>query len=156
MKKNSKKEAFLKSLPENLIEDKIKEIKENILFSFQYFDNSQTAGQDFKDWSHEQLEKLLNKLKIYSKESLEYWKKQKIGSGKNHILEIYKKFPVNSEFTHPKHIPIDVEWARFRLEGDMRLIGFVINNEMIYKHSLEKNKFYVVFLDAFHKFYKPN
>ena len=43
-------------------------------FNFHYFDNS-NAGQDFQDWTKEELSDLLNKLKFYSENSLEYWKK---------------------------------------------------------------------------------
>ena len=77
-----------------------------------------------------------------------------IGRGSNHVLEIYKSFPVKSEFLYPKFIPLDVDWARFRLEGDMRLIGFFVSKEACEKMSIDPNVFHIVFLDEFHRFYK--
>ena len=42
----------------------------HLSFNFQFFDNSQSAGQDFSVWSKEQLVKLLEKLKWYCKETI--------------------------------------------------------------------------------------
>ena len=69
------------------------------------------------------------------------------------VLEIYDRFPIRSDFYHPKSVPFDVEWARFRLEGDMRLIGFVIPNQIALEKGLPNNVFYIVFLDKDHRFY---
>ncbi|MGI6394406.1 MAG: hypothetical protein ACOX2F_06720 [bacterium] len=112
-KVNRKKESFLKNLPENLIENCLSKFENKINFNFSFFDSSQ--GEDFKDWNQKQLSELLNKLKHYSKESAEHWKRERIGTKNSTVLK------------HPKHIPLDVEWARFRLEGSMRLIGFMIS-----------------------------
>jgi hypothetical protein len=152
-KRNSLKERFLSSRSDFLIDDAKGRFRENIRFSFEYFDNSQAPGQDFRDWEQEHLYKLMDKLKEYCKNPLRHWMTMKIGGGKNHVLEIYKKFPHKSEFIHPKSVPLDVDWARFRLEGDMRLVGFVVPSESCDRLCLLKDTFYVVFLDANHKFY---
>lgn len=124
-------------------------------------DFSQTAGQNFQDWEGaNQLAKLLDKLKNYCGNSLKYWQHQRIGKQNNTVLEIYGSFPPKSDFVCPKHVPHDVLWARFRLEWDARLIGFVIPSEhhgKIHKGTSEGfdcNTFYVVFLDKNHKFWK--
>lgn len=156
MKRNSRKESFLTKLPDFLIEDIKSKFQDNLNFSFQFFDNSQRAGQDFKEWNQEQLYKLLDKLKQYCTNTPSYWRSQRVGGGTNKILEIYKKFPACSEFEYPKHVPLDVEWARFRLESDMRLIGFIVNKENCKLLTIYPNTFYIVFLDAYHKFYKKS
>lgn len=155
MKKfNRQKENFLNKIPNLLIENEKDSLNNNIKFNFKYFDYSQPAGQDFKDWTHEQLYKFLNKLKEYSRYPISYWKNQSIGHGGNKVLEIYGSFPTKSDFFHPKHVPLDVNWARFRLEQDMRVIGFLIPNECKFdKIELDKTVFYIVFLDQYHKFY---
>lgn len=157
-KPNSRKESFLASFPDYHIEDIEEKLRENICFNFQFFDNSQTVGQDFKDWDHTQLHNLLDKLKEYSKNTPLHWQSMKIGGGKkgknNNVLEIYGRFPANSDFVHPRYIPLNVEWARFRLANRMRLIGFVVQKEICRKLAVRQNIFYVVFLDRDHRFYK--
>ena len=157
-KPNLRKESFLKSFPDYQIKDIAEKLQKNICFNFQFFDNSQDAGQDFKDWNHTQLYNLLDKLKEYSKNTPLHLQTMKIGGGKkgkkNNVLEIYGCFPANSDFVHPKYIPLDVEWARFRLDNLMRLIGFVVRKEVCQKLAVRQNIFYVVFLDRDHRFYK--
>jgi hypothetical protein len=85
---------------------------------------------------------------------MEHWSRLTIGRGSSHVLEIYDNFPFKSDFTFPKHVPIDVKWGRFRLEYDMRLIGFVIEHEHCMKYNIPKNIFYIVFLDQEHRFFK--
>jgi hypothetical protein len=156
--KNSKKEKFLKQFPLPSLTDNNSNIGNRSKFNFSYFVNSDPAGQDFKDWSHNDLIKLMAKLKEYSRLSLSELKNQKIGSGKHksNIFVVYGGFPKNSEFKEPKHIPVDVEWARIRLEQDDRLIGFVIPEEIgkVPEYGLDLNTFYLVFLDKYHRFYK--
>jgi len=154
MKRNNPaKEKFIHSLPPIAIEDHVEGFKNKICFSFKYFDNAQDAGQDFRDWSQEQLEKLLTKLKHYSDNTMKYWMNQRVGAGSLKILEVYGNFPKNSEFVHPKHVPIDVLWARFRLESDMRLVGFVLPECILKEKEIATNIFYIVFLDQNHRFY---
>ncbi len=132
----------------------ILEVKGKLSFSFKYFDGSQAAGQDFKDWSCEQKTKLLEKLRDYSRESKQYWCNQRVGSGGLKILAIYGEFPRNSDFTKPLHVPDNVKWSRFRLESAVRLIGFFIDEEEAASKGLSTDIFYVVFLDKDHRFYK--
>jgi hypothetical protein len=156
---NNRKEAFLKSIPVESIESDDDKLTLKCKFNFAYMDFSQVAGQSFNDWDHNQLSQLLNKLHYYSKESLGHWANKRIGAKSNNVLEIYSTFPKKSDFKHPKHVPHQALWARFRLESSVRLVGFVIPQ----KYSQQKhpktniqfdcNVFYVVFLDANHRFY---
>jgi len=130
-------------------------------FNFHYF-NVQKASQDFSDWTHPQLIELLTKLKAFSEDSLEKWATKKLGNSVGHVLEVYDYFPNmdKTDFIEPKNIPIEVKWARFRLDSNTRVVGFVVSDEYHDRaHErtgvrFDKNTFYVVFLDANHKFYK--
>ncbi|OJF77338.1 MAG: hypothetical protein BKP49_02425 [Treponema sp. CETP13] len=163
---NKRKESFLDSIPTESLDNKTNDIVCRCKFNFSYFDNSQGVGQDFKDWTQEELAKLLDKLKNYCKFSLEHWKNEKIGSGKhrNGILVEYGSFPVKTDFKFPLHIPHQVIWGRFRLEQATRLVGFTIpkqyedlfcNNKKL-KYRFDCNTFYVVFLDKNHRFWKSS
>ena len=85
-----------------------------------------------------------------------------IGSGKHRqsVLAVYRDFPVKTKAERPKSVPIDADWARLRLEGDFRLCGFFIPNELDGKEHekskvrFDKNTFYVVFIDPEHNFYQ--
>ncbi len=151
--KNSRKKSFLDSIPKISIEDKTNDIAKRCKFNFSYFINSNSAGQDFKDWKHKQLYELFDKLKEYSKFSLSHWESQK-------LFVKYSGFPTNTDFTLPKSIPHQAIWSRFRVEGDSRLIGFVLPDEYkdkeqsINSFRFDINTFYIVFLDEHHKFYK--
>lgn len=153
-KNNPRKNLFLENLPQVEIISDIMEVKGKLSFSFQYFDGSQEAGQDFKDWTNEQKDKLLDKLKDYSKETKVYWLNQRAGSGGLKILEIYGDFPRNSDFTKPTHVPDNVKWSRFRMENKVRLVGFFIDDEEAKEKQLSSDVFYIVFLDKDHLFYK--
>lgn len=157
---NIRKNAFLESIPKVSIEDKCDYIARKCKFNFSYFDHTQEPAQNFSDWSNEQLLKLLWKLHEYSKESLLHWQKMPVGKKSGHVLEIYKSFPNKSDFSHPKHVPHQAQWGRFRLEGSVRLVGFTIPDDF---KNIEQNSsgfkfctntFYVVFLDKDHRFYK--
>lgn len=158
---NSKKNNFLNSIPQKSLDSYDDDITARCKFNFSYFDSSQQAGQKFEDWTQDQLSKLLNKLKEYSKYSLKHWQNQKIGSGKHrkNILEIYGNFPRKSDFSFPPHVPHQVSWARFRLEQAVRLIGFVIPDSYLKKEHTKTglpfdcNTFYIVFLDKYHRFF---
>jgi hypothetical protein len=153
-RRNTRKDAFLASIPCCTVESKAGDLKKRISFNFSFFDAGQSAGQDFKDWSHEQLSKLLDKLKSFSKESVEHWRREHTGHGSQHVLEVYGAFPGKSDFIRPKHVPADIDWARFRLEFDCRLIGFLLKKEHCSEFGLDPNIFYVVFLDEHHRFYQ--
>jgi len=153
---NKKKQNFLSNIPQTSIESDTDKLTKRCKFNFHYMDFSQ--GQNFTDWQPK-LSKLLDKLKNYSGESLNYWRKERIGK-KGHVLEVYKNFPSKSKFKHPKFVPHEAHWARFRLEWNDRLIGFVLPSEYSEKkHHKTKiqfdcNTFYIVFLDENHDFYK--
>lgn len=155
-KPNSRKNAFIESYPDDDIETKKLSFQTHLCFSFEYFDNSQPVGQSFSNWTQEQLTKLCNKLHNYSRETIEHWTRQSIGDGERRgkVLAIYGRFPQHSEFRPPKHVPQGVSWSRFRLEGDMRLIGFLIPRPIAMELNINPNVFYIVFLDEYHRFYK--
>ena len=65
-KHNPRKDRFLQSLPKEECFCDIADARGKLSFSFKYFDGSQKAGQDFKDWNDNEKTKLLNKIKEYS------------------------------------------------------------------------------------------
>lgn len=161
---NKKKDKFLSTRPTCSIETS--NIAEKSKFNFAYFDSNQTAGQDFLEWEGTSgittLINLMNKIKDYTDQPLKYWNNQRVGGGGLKVLEYYEEFPKKSDFIHPKHIPHDVVWSRFRLGNKVRLVGFVISEHfhgVEYKDSkgesyfYDLNTFYVVFLDKDHRFY---
>lgn len=155
--KNTRKVNYLKKIPDTSLDSGT--ITEKCKLNFSYFDNTQDAGQDYSDWSYDELLKLVDKFKNYTNSSLDYWRHQRTGGGGLKIFEVYGKFPVNSDFVHPKHVPHDVQWARFRLENMVRLVGFIVPRgfeclkDIILKEPFDSNTFYVVFLDKNHRFY---
>lgn len=153
-KTNPRKDKFLESLPKDVSIADISDVKGKLSFSFRYFDASQKAGQDFKDWTGEQKNQLLNKLRDYSREDKKYWLNQRVGGGGLKILEIYGAFPRNSDFIYPVHVPDNVKWARFRMESAVRLVGFFIDEADAKSKGLSTDIFFVVFLDKDHRFYK--
>lgn len=158
--KNSNKTKFLATLPKLSIENPDLQLIERSVFNFSFFDGTQDAGSDFSSLSATEMTKLIEKIKNYSRSSLNYWRQQRCGSGSLKILEIYGGFPKNSDFSHPSGIPHDVLWGRFRLDNFGRLIGFVLPPDLDHKFNKDRtyayscNIFYVVFLDPDHKFYK--
>lgn len=152
---NSGRDAQIEKINNKACLDK----KEDVIttrckFNFHYFDKN-NKGQDFKDWDHSQLASLLEKLKHYSESSLSNWISQK-------VLVEYGYFPEEeiTDFTEPSTVPAQAKWARFRLSGKVRLVGFTIPKEYDDKinSNTEKrwdiNTFYIVFLDKDHKFWK--
>ncbi len=153
----SRKERFLASIPQASIEAASDTLAQRCKFNFSYFEK-QAAGQDFDEWEAAQLVKLLDKLKEYGKQPLLHWQAETQGKAST-VLSIYGKFPSRSDFQVPKHVPHQALWARFRLDQSTRLIGFVLPREYDgLCHSsgarFDGNTFYVVFLDAQHRFYK--
>lgn len=137
------------------------DIHERCRFNFSYFDGTQEAGLDFSNMSAEDLAVFLEKLKNYTRSSLNYWRNERCGGKRGlRILADYDDgFPENSDFTHPKKVPTDARWGRFRMENMLRLIGFTIPASAVDKHgkklpALDLNTFYVVFIDPDHRFYK--
>lgn len=158
-KGNKKKASFLANIPNVSLNSQTNDLAERCKFNFSYFVNDESAGQDFKEWTKDELVKLLEKLKEYSKFPLSHWKTQTVG--KYSVLVNYGAFPKEkSVFKEPKHIPLEIEWCRFHLENKPRLIGFVVPESYHNKEQekngflFDKNTFYIVFLDNKHLFYK--
>ena len=149
--KNPKKEKKILNFPQESVETSYKTIRGLISFNFKFLD--ETQGQKFSDLTAEQLSKFIEKLKWYSMEDRLHWEAERIGTKDGRVLTIYKNFPEKSNFNHPKHVPAGVKWARFRLENDMRLIGFMIDKTDVDSFKLNPDIFYIVFLDLYHQFY---
>ena len=158
---NKRKQTFLDSIPTASLDQDQNNISYRMKFNFSYFDSSQASGLNLSQLSGDSGNKLFKKLIEFSRESLAHWGNIKIGSGKhrNSVYVNYGDFPKNSKFKHPKFVPHQANWGRFRLESDMRLVGFVVPNEY---HDLinektklryDKNTFYIVFIDPSHGFY---
>ncbi len=157
---NKKKSSFLASLAAlPSLDDINNDLTIRCKFNFSYFDSSQDAGQKFSEWTNKQLIDLLGKLKDYTTKPLDYWRNKRSGNSGLKVLAIYGGFPPKSNFVHPKHVPHQVQWGRFRLGSKLRLVGFIIPAELhntLHKKTgefFDKNIFYVVFLDRDHKFY---
>lgn len=152
------KESFLGRIPTASVENLDCPLTKRCKFNFAYFEK-QPASQDFTDWSAEQLSGLLGKLREYSREPLSYWMTMPVGKSGT-VLSIYGNFPARSEMQHPKHVPHQVQWGRFRLDWAGRLCGFVVPKSLDGKEHdgtkvrFDANTFYVVFLDNDHRFYK--
>jgi len=155
---NGRRAAFLAGLATESIEST--DLATRSRFNFSFFDGVQEPGSCFSALTHEQLLNVIEKIKAYSRSSLLYWQNQRVGGGGLKILEVYGAFPRSSDFSHPKHVPHDVKWARFRMDNLGRLVGFVIPHEYVSKASEDRlffydvNTFYVVFIDLEHRFYK--
>lgn len=153
--KSLKKQALERIITTSM-EDPSDSLTLKCKFNLSYF-TIQKPGISFQDLTEEQCKKMFEKIKEYSRESLKHWEKVKHGVSTE--FAIYGSFPKKSQFTHPMHVPHQAEWARFRLEGDFRLVGFIVPEEL---HGTEhtksgerfdRNTFYIVFLDPDHQFY---
>ena len=149
--KNSRAKSFLNSIPTASLDADNSDLTKRCKFNFSYMDFSQSAGQNFNDPAWD-LIKLLDKIHHFSKETLKYWEDQG-------CFVIYGDFPNKSHFEHPRHVPHQVEWGRFRLASKVRLAGFIIPSEYNDNfhnqtgYRFDCNTFYAVFLDKDHKFY---
>jgi hypothetical protein len=151
---NSHTKEFTENYPEHVVETT--NIASFVKFNFDFLDVNQTdAGFDRLDCLDDKNRlMLLEKIKEFSGASRFDWES-------NRRLVIYENIPRGSKAKHPKHVPSDVCWARFRLEGGFRLIGFFIPDSLdkkSYKLSgreylFDRNTFYAVFLDPNHNFY---
>lgn len=155
--KNPKKEKFLNSLPVTSIDSG--DLAARCKFNFSYFHHDQICAHNFSDLDKDSLAELLDKLKEYSKFPLQHWLRTRVGGSGRTVLENYGAFPKRSEFSHPSHVPHDALWSRFRLEGAVRLVGFVVPSQIAGTSASNcigtycSNTFYVVFIDTEHKFY---
>ena len=150
-KNNPRKEKKLKSF--ELQNSLNKNIINLCCFNFTYFRKTDNS-QSFENWQKEEiLADLMNKIKEFSKKSLQESKNEK-------RLKLYGDFPTTAigDFILPKDLPENgLKWGSFRITGEKRLIGFVVSDliEGLDCSNL-KNTFFVVFLDKNHKFYKSN
>ena len=110
------------------------EPKKFIVFSLKDFDINQ--GQSFKEWEKNQI---LSNLMVRLREISSYTITE---AQQNKILTIYGDFPIKSDFKHPKHIPLGVNWAVISIKGKERIAGYI-----------DENIFYIVFLDKDHRFW---
>ena len=117
------------------------------MFNFKFFRSGEKYGEKFEEWEQEAiLADLNNKLKNFSGKTKEVL----LMDG---TLEIYKHYPLGSRFEQPKALKsLSINWARLRITGRRRLIGFFMQEYMSEKF---RNIFYIVFLDKEHKF-APN
>lgn len=156
---NKKAENFIAKIPVLTMDtcDLVSRSK----FNFSYMD----LGQPEKladDLTLDFFNEILEKLKHYSTHPLSYWINQPIGRKSGKVLEVYTKFPIRTDFEHPKSVPNDAVWCRFRVSGSVRLAGFIVpsalNNQLCKqeKYRFCVNTFYVVFIDMHHRFYITN
>lgn len=153
---NPKKDKFLNLFPETCIENS--DIELRFKFNFSFFDDTQMHGSAFNNLAPGVLADIMEKIRCYTRHDLNYWRHQRCGAGGLKILADYGAFPIKSNFDHPKSIPNNVNWCRFRMETFSRLIGFTIPGGYIdtpKKESLpyDPNTFYLVFIDLEHNFY---
>ena len=155
---NSRKTAHLAAIPEQGLDARDDNLTIRCKFNLSYFCTHDGIGKNFGDLTQAELEDLLTKMVDFGRQPLSYWKNQR--HGVSSTLAIYKNFPVLSDFAHPKHVPNDVHWARFRLSKEVRLAGFIVPPEYEGKAhqttnaTFDCNTFYVVFIDYHHGFYK--
>lgn len=149
-KTNKTKAEYLRSI-ENKNEF-VKKLSNNIAFNLKYFQSGTGAGQSFEEWEHDKLlADLNNKLKGFSEKK----KQELLMDG---TLEIYRSYPKDSRFNKPIALKdAEITWARLRLTGARRLIGFFVSQNMLNESNPEdahalKDVFYIVFLDKNHDF----
>lgn len=104
-----------------------------IVFGLSMKDSNQ--GENYEE--DQLLSKTLTRLQALCSMTIEEAKKQQI------IKEYSSEIPEGSTFERPKHIPEDTKWSSIRIQGKVRVIGF-IEEDFIFQ---------VVFLDKKHEFY---
>ncbi|MGI9228678.1 MAG: hypothetical protein ACR2P9_02340 [Gammaproteobacteria bacterium] len=151
---NKDKKEFLQNLPSDSLEGETCTIPARLKFNFSLLDISQKGTESFESLREGQRKKLIKKIVELSREPRRHWEEE-------NLLAIYGEFPTKkSNFKHPKHVPHDVEWARFRIESDFRLAGFFVPKNFHDKEHeklkvrFDSNTFYAVFIDPEHNFYK--
>ena len=138
-KRFSRKESLKSRNANTRTEKKVDEEKPLMLFSFKdYQYNSQIPpGQSYKQWQEEKLlAYMLTKYGYVCNEN-------RIEAEQKKLIKVYGRFPSHSKFANPFPNE-DLDWAVvMKIGGQMgRVVGHVIGHV-----------FYVVFLDAEHKFY---
>ena len=142
---NPIKEKYLRTLSEH--NNFIQSMADKITFNFKFFHSGVKSGQSFEDWQREEiLADLNNKLKDYSGKTI-------LELQQDRTLEIYTEYPKGAKFTLPAILAsVNIKWARLRITGRRRLIGFFHKLDDIERVGANKNTFYVVFLDKNHDF----
>ena len=141
MGKNNRKNRLNKSdlqRKNGKLEQKKEGLKklQKIVFGTALLDSSQ--GQNYENWEGESiLSKALSTLQGLCSMTMNEAKQQQI------IKEYTSEIPEGSDFEHPKHVSEDINWASIRVQGKIRIVGFVEENYI----------FQIVFLDKEHKFY---
>lgn len=146
-RKNSVKAEYLKELEAH--DSSLFDTLNNIVFNFKFFISGKDYGQSFDEWQKDGiLSELNNKLKDFSGKTISDLLNDR-------TLEIYSNYPHDSGFKIP-HIlkSSDIKWARLRLTGRRRVIGFLLRESTLELKAKEngRNIFYIVFLDKEHDF----
>lgn len=139
---NPRKKEYLKSIAD--FQNFSISTDEEISFNFRYYRFGEEGGESFEEWEKEQILADLNtKLKHFSEKK----KKELI---MDRTLELYSRYPFESNFKMPSDLSgYHIRWARLRVTGKRRLIGFFAEPGLEEK---EQNTFYIVFLDKDHRF----
>lgn len=140
---NAKKEDRIRLLTDCY--DSFETKNTHIVFNYQFLTSGTDYGQSFLDWERDQIILDLNqKLQVFSCKT----KKELL---LDKTLVIYGSFPTSSHLKYPISLPHDSRrliWARLRLTGKRRLVGFFSPGS-----DRESDVFYVVFLDKNHDFF---
>ena len=109
----------------------------SIVLSFKDFDRKQ--GQDFEEWEHEKL------LALAVKKLREVCQLTVGQATAQQIIKPYTKvgFPLDSGFSHPRHVLPDITLCSMHIQGKECVIGY-----------FDDNIFQIVFLDKDHEFWK--
>ena len=127
--------------------------------NFSYLDETQQFGKAITKLKPKDAQDILTFCKDNGDKSLEELGRQRQGGASLCTYENYTDFPSsNTKFKEPKNIPVGVHWGRLRLRGKARLAGFTVPGHLDGTRNdkgnkLDKNTFYVVFIDLEHKFY---
>lgn len=151
--KNSKAKKFIESKrieQEGLSEELC---VNSTYFNFKYLTKQKRYGKLFEDLTHVQLLSVVSKIIEFSKKPLHLW------SLDGNRFVNYVNWPRGSNYRYPDIVPPNVQWCRFRIEGDFRLIGFLAPKHLYpsncdaFSRCYIGNVFYVVFLDDEHDFW---
>ena len=144
-KRNPTKEKYLQGLVE--LNQFAQSLADKITFNFKFFQFGDNGGQSFEDWQREEiLADLNNKLKDFSGKTI-------LELQQDRTLEIYTEYPKGSKFSIPAMLAsAKIKWARLRITGRRRVIGFFLILDKAVIAGADKNTFYVVFLDKKHEF----
>lgn len=107
-----------------------------LVFSLRFLDKSQ--GEAPEIWEDNKiLSKAINRFQSLCSMTV-------IDATQQQILKIYgTEIPKDSNFTHPKYLEDDIEWASIRIQAKERIIGFLESGFV----------FHIVFFDMEHDFY---